>query len=153
MSINVVTISGRLTANPEVRVLPSGSKVVSFSVAVESRKKDEQTGKREAYFINCVAWSSQAEYIGKYASKGSLLILSGYLSQTTYTRKVDGTQHTSIQVVCENVVIPSFKTKSEISSISPAPTGQVVTGKGFNGDSYPDADSFIADLGDDDLPF
>jgi len=54
--VNSVSIIGRLCNDPELKYTPSGHAVVTFSVAVQKRFKDQQTGKYEADFFTVVAW-------------------------------------------------------------------------------------------------
>ena len=75
MSINRVNISGHLTRDPELRTLPSGVSVCTFTIAI-NRKFVNQQGVREADFLNIVAWR-RVHHIrhacrgrGPYRSKG-----------------------------------------------------------------------------------
>ena len=68
---NLVVLTGRLTADPELKTTPSGVSVTTFSIAVSRRyKAGEET---QADFINIVAWRQTAEFITKYFKKGSMI--------------------------------------------------------------------------------
>ena len=75
--MNSVTISGRITANVEVKTAESGTKYAQFSIA--DRKNKETT-----YFFDCAATGAIAENIGKYFSKGDQIIITGTLQQGKY---------------------------------------------------------------------
>ncbi|MEG2813521.1 MAG: single-stranded DNA-binding protein, partial [Oscillospiraceae bacterium] len=85
--LNKVILMGRLTADPEHKQTPNGVSVTSFSIAVERNFADKQTGKREADFINIVAWRGTADLICKYFSKGRMIALDGSLQTRTYQDK------------------------------------------------------------------
>ena len=61
--INKVILMGRLTADPELRQTQSGISSCRFTVAVDRRFTDKNTGERKADFINVIAWRQQAEFV------------------------------------------------------------------------------------------
>lgn len=61
---NLVVLTGRLTADPELKTTSNGTSVVSFSIAVDRRYRSGE--ERQTDFINIVAWRSSAEFISKY---------------------------------------------------------------------------------------
>ncbi|MDP2234443.1 MAG: single-stranded DNA-binding protein, partial [Actinomycetota bacterium] len=73
MSINRVMISGNLTRDPELRSTASGMAVLSLGVAVNDRRKNQQTGEWEdqANFIDCTMFGTRAEAVSQYLSKGT----------------------------------------------------------------------------------
>lgn len=79
--LNRVILMGRITQDLEVRQTPAGASVLSFTVAVE-RNFRGQNGERQTDFINCVAWRQQADFIGRYFSKGRMIALEGNLRTT-----------------------------------------------------------------------
>lgn len=80
--MNNVCLLGRLTDDPEVRISPGGVSVLSFRIAVDRpRTKD---GEQQADFISCVAWRQQAEFIGKYFSKGKMIAITGAIRTRSY---------------------------------------------------------------------
>lgn len=82
--INNVVLVGRLVRDPEVRTAGSGNiPVVSFTLAVNRNYKSKD-GSQDADFINCVAWRSQAEFLGNYAHKGTLIGIVGRLQTRSY---------------------------------------------------------------------
>lgn len=84
--INNVTLVGRLTKSPEVKVLGQGTAVCNFTLAVNRPYKNADTGENEADFIQCQAWKGQAEFIGAYLEKGSLIGITGAINTRTYDK-------------------------------------------------------------------
>ena len=99
--LNRVILMGRIAQDIEVRQTPSGISVVSFSVAVDRSFKD-QNGERHTDFINCVAWRQQADFIGRYFTKGRMIALEGNLRTRTYDDK-NGTKHYVTEVFVDSV--------------------------------------------------
>lgn len=99
--MNQICIVGRLTSTPELKSTPSGKAVCNFSLAVERRFKDAE-GKPITDFIDCVAWSSQAEFLCKWFDKGVRVGLTGELQTRTYTDK-DGNNRKMTEVLVGTV--------------------------------------------------
>jgi len=97
---NLVVLSGRLTADPELKTTQTGVSVCSFSIAVD--RKYKQVEDRQADFINIVAWRGTAEFISKYFSKGSMIGIEGSIQTRRYQDK-DGNNRTAFEVVANNV--------------------------------------------------
>ena len=81
--MNKIMLIGRLTKDPELRYTQSGSAVASFTLAV-NRRFANQSGEREADFINCVAWQKSAEFVANYFKKGQQMALEGRLQVRSY---------------------------------------------------------------------
>ena len=97
---NLVVLTGRLTADPELKYTPNNIPVTSFSIAVSRRyKAGEET---QADFINSVAWRQTAEFVTKYFSKGSMIGIEGSIQTRRYTDK-EGKNRTAFEVVANNV--------------------------------------------------
>lgn len=81
MSINSVSISGNLGRDPELRVTPTGTSVLSLSVAVNDRVRDQQTGewRDRANWVDVVVFGSRADAIAPRLAKGSKVVVSGRL--------------------------------------------------------------------------
>ncbi len=99
--INRVVLVGRLTRDPELRNTASGSVVCNFTVAIDNRQKNPD-GSKTTSFINCVAFTTTADTVSKYARKGLLVGVEGRLQQRSYDRK-DGTKASVIEVICDSV--------------------------------------------------
>lgn len=108
--LNKITIMGRLTADPELRMTQSGKPVATFTLAVERDFKGPN-GTREADFINCVAWNNTAEFVNKYFTKGNMAVASGRL-QTRKWEAADGKKGIATEVIVENMYFGESK-KSE----------------------------------------
>ena len=155
MSLNRVTIAGRLPRDIELRRTQSGTAVTSFTLAVDDDFKDKQTGERPTSWIDCVAWGATAEFIARYlGTKGRMMILDGRLKTRDWTDK-NGNKHKATEVVAEHVYFGDSKREDSGNSYS----GQSSYG-GYSApsDGYPaqpDADSEFAQLTTDDgnLPF
>lgn len=100
--LNRVIIAGRLTRDPELRITTTaGVPVVGFSVAVDRDFKTAD-GKKEADFIDCVAWRGLAETVANNLKKGRLVNVEGRLQIRQYEAK-DGTQRRVAEIVADNV--------------------------------------------------
>ena len=100
--LNHIVIMGRLTWDPELRYTQSQVPVASFRVAVDRDYSGRDGGEKQADFIDCVAWRSTAEFVSKYFSKGSMIVVSGHLQIRNWTDK-ENNRRTSAEVVAENI--------------------------------------------------
>lgn len=100
--LNHIIIMGRLTRDPELRRTGSGIAVASFSVAVDRDWPNKDTGEKETDFINCVAWRQTGEFVSKYFTKGSMIVVDGRLQIRGWTDK-DGSKHKTAEIVANNV--------------------------------------------------
>ncbi len=98
--MNKVILLGRLTAKPELRYTSSNTAFVRFSVAV-NRNFTNADGKRDADFINIVAWRKQAETISKFFDKGNLIAIEGRLQTGSYDDR-DGNKRYTMDVALDN---------------------------------------------------
>ena len=108
--LNHIVIMGRLGKDPELRRTQSGVAVATFNVAVDRDFKDKATGQRATDWITCVAWRSTAEFVEKYFSKGSQVLVAGRLQMRDWTDK-DGNKRISAEVQAENVYFAGTKTE------------------------------------------
>ena len=112
--VNRIVITGRLTADPELRTTATGKDVCSFSVAVQKRFKPTD-GSPEADFFRVTAWGPTANYVYDYFSKGRLIGIDGRLQSRKYSAS-DGTTREIVEIVAENVVgldRPKASTKND----------------------------------------
>ena len=102
-SLNKVMLIGNLTRDPELRYIPSGQAVTTFTVAV-NRTYASQTGekKEEVSFIRVVTWARRAEVCNEYLKKGSPVFVEGRLQSRSWDAP-DGTKRSTIEVVAQNV--------------------------------------------------
>ena len=78
MSLNTITIMGRLTRDVDLRNTTNGTSVADFCLAVDRDRKNSN-GDREADFIDCVAWGKTAEFADRNLSKGQKVVVCGRL--------------------------------------------------------------------------
>lgn len=118
MSINKVIISGNLTRDPEVRMTAGGTPVLSFGMAVNERRKNQQTGEWEDHpnFVDCTMFGARAQAVAKYIAKGSKVAVEGKLRYSSWER--DGQRRSKLEVVVDEI---EFMSKGEQHQ----PTGPV----------------------------
>ena len=119
--LNHIVIMGRLTRDPELRRTGTGIAVASFSVAVDRDFGNRESGEKETDFIDCVAWRQTGEFVSKYFTKGSMIVVSGRLQIRSWNDK-DGNKRRTAEVVADNVYFGESKRSSE--------------GSGYTGNSY-----------------
>jgi len=111
--MNKCQFSGRTTAEPELKYLPSGKAACSFTLAVRRDFKN-QAGEYDSDFINCVAYGKTGELIAEYVKKGSLFPVWGRLQIRKYEK--DGVNHYVSEIILEGF---DFPPKSENSRYAP----------------------------------
>jgi single-strand DNA-binding protein len=111
MMLNKVVIQGRLVADPEIRTTQSGTSAASFRVAVDRGFKSKDPNAPTADFINVVAWRQTADFISKYFTKGSMILVDGRLQTRDFTDK-NGNRRFVTEVVAENVHFAGSKRES-----------------------------------------
>lgn len=107
--INNVSLTGRLTKDPELRMTQSGTSVTSFTLAVNRRPNSQ--GQQEADFINCVAWGKTAQIAEQYLHKGSLIGIEGRI-QTRFYDNQQGNRVYITEVVTEELSFLESKQQS-----------------------------------------
>jgi single-strand DNA-binding protein len=155
--VNQVSLIGRLTKQPELKYTPNGVAVVTFTLAV-NRNFTNQTGEREADFINCVAWKRLAENVANYLKKGSLAGVVGRI-QTRNFEGQDGRRVFMTEVVANEVDFLEPASQSQNQNGNQNSRNQDQRGRNTNnGDSnqnsgWPGNQHEPADISDEDLPF
>lgn len=131
--INSVTLVGRLTADPELRQLNSGTSLCSMRIAFNTSKRDGDGWADVSNFVNVTVWGNHGETCAKYLSKGKRVALQGRLQYREWTTDGGATRNT-IEIVAERVQF-----------IEPGQSGQ----------SQPTAqrESAPPPVSDDDIPF
>lgn len=117
MSLNNVTLMGRLTADVELRTTTSGKSVATFGIAVD-RSYTKQGEEKKADFITIVVWGSTADFVAKYFSKGSMIALRGEIQTRNYEDK-NGNKRTATEVVAKEVSFCGGKNESNNSPVAP----------------------------------
>ncbi len=119
-SFNKVMLMGNLTRDPELRYIPSGQAVTSFTVAV-NRVYNSKAGekKEEVSFIRVVVWARLAENCNEYLKKGSPVFVEGRLQSRSWDAP-DGTKRSTIEVVAQSVQFLSRGPRNEEAPAMPA---------------------------------
>ena len=138
---NIVVLTGRLTADPEMKTTPNGVPVCTFSIAVNRAYRAGEEQKTD--FINVVAWRQRAEFISKHFKKGSMIGIEGAIQTRRYQDK-DGNNRTAFEVVVNNAQFVESKREGNTT-----PTTE--------NDTLVQFAAHLAEFeevsGDDDLPF
>ena len=102
-NLNKVFLIGNLTRDPEMRYIPSGTAVATFTVA-SNRVYTSAAGekKEEACFVRVVTWARQAELAAEYLAKGSPVFVEGRLQSRSWETP-DGQKRSTIEVVAQNI--------------------------------------------------
>ena len=113
MSINKVLITGNLTRDPELRETPSGFQVLSFGVAVNDRRKNNQTGEWEDYanFVDCTMFGKRAESVSRFLSKGTKVAVEGKLRWSQWQAQ-DDSKRSKLEVVVDEIEFMSSRESS-----------------------------------------
>lgn len=109
MSINRVIASGNLTRDPEVRRTADGMAIMSFGMAVNDRRRNNQTGEWEDYanFVDCTMFGNRAESLSNYLSKGVKVAIEGKLRWSQWER--DGQKRSKLEVVVDELEFMSSR--------------------------------------------
>ncbi len=159
--MNKVVLIGRLTRDPEIRVLGTGTNVANFALAINRPFKNKD-GNIDADFINITVYGRQVDVIQKYTSKGSQICVEGRIQTRSYDAQ-DGTKRYATDVIAESIELLGSRRDNSSS-------GQVNAYVDTTSEVYPDQpsqemgvdisteDPFKSfgsevSLSDDDLPF
>jgi single-strand DNA-binding protein len=152
-SFNQVILMGNLTRDPELRTIPSGQTVCSFSLALNrSYKGGDGNWQETTDYIDVVAWGPLGERVAQYLSKGRPCLVNGRLQSSSWEK--DGIKRTKVEVNAQDVTFLGGRGEggSEGSpDASAAGTGSTKASKKTD-------DVVIEDIGDepinlDDIPF
>ena len=103
MTVNKVTLIGRLGRDPETRYMPNGEAVCNFSIATDESWKDQQGQKQTRTEWHAVTLCRRlAESAGQYLKKGSQVYLEGKIQSRKYTGK-DGIERTAYEIICHEM--------------------------------------------------
>lgn len=151
MSINRVIISGNLTRDPELRQTAGGLPVLGFGVAVNDRRKNNQTGEWEDYpnFVDCTMFGTRAESIMRFLGKGSKVTIEGKLRWSQWER--DGQKRSKLEVIVDEIEFMSSRNGADAGYAAPQSynTGYAPAGMSAR-QAAPVVDSSVYD---EDIPF
>jgi single-strand DNA-binding protein len=142
--INTVVLVGRLTRDPELKHLPSGTPVLEMGLAVNGRRQDE-TGNwvDKPNFFDVKVFGNQAEMLSRNLVKGRRVGIDGRLDWSSWDAQ-DGTKRSKVEVIAQSVQFLDSKGGEE------GPGGQQFVPAGASQSSSAD---FPAAPADDDIPF
>jgi single-strand DNA-binding protein len=143
--INRVTLVGRLTRDPELRHIPSGTAVLELGLAVNGRQQDEAGNwVDKPNFFDVKVYGRQAETLAQHLQKGRRIGIDGRLDWRSWEAQ-DGTKRSKVDVVAQNVQFLDSRSDGE---------GGGASGGGYiPNDVAPPAGDFPSSPTDDDIPF
>ena len=109
--LNTITICGRICNDLELKHTPTGTEVLSFTVACERDFKDKD-GNKQTDFIDIVTFKNTAAFVHKYFAKGRMAIVNGKL-QTRAWQDKDGNKRKSVEIIADNVYFADSKTNQD----------------------------------------
>lgn len=105
-NINTVVIAGYTAKDPEIKVTPSGTAVLSFSLAVDDTKKNAQGEWEDVVnFFDCTVFGKRAERLAQYIPKGIKLTINGRLHQDRWQAQ-DGTNRSRVSIIVQDIELP-----------------------------------------------
>lgn len=147
--MNKVFLIGNLTRDPELRTTGSGISVCNFSIAVNRRFKNAQTGQQETDYFNVIAWRQLGELCSRYLAKGRKVAVVGSIQTRSYEAK-DGSKRTAFDIVADEVEFLSAKGSAEQDGAQAAPSAQPPASSGGEASAYTGG---FTQVEDDELPF
>ena len=122
MSINRVCISGNLTRDPVLRSTSGGMSVLSMGVAVNDRRKNQQTGEWEDYpnFVDCTMFGTRAEAVSRFLAKGNKVAIEGKLRYSSWEK--DGQRRSKLEVVVDEIEFMSQRQGAAAPAAAPVAT-------------------------------
>ncbi len=140
--INRVTIVGRLTRDPELRHLPSGTPVLQLGVAVNGRQRDESGNWIDKpNFFDVKVFGNQAEVLAQHLSKGRRIGVDGRLDWSSWEAQ-DGSKRSKVEIISNQVQFLDSRTEAAEGDKQYVPAGDVVADR-----------SDFEPAKDDDIPF
>jgi single-strand DNA-binding protein len=155
-NINRVVMTGNLTADPELRSLPSGNSVCSLRIACNTRRKNGSTGEWEdkPNYFNVTVWGAQGENAARYLSKGRPVAIDGRLEWREWEAQ-DGAKRQATDIIADSVQFLG----SRDDAPSGGPIGDRPAASGVSGSDIPVNEGdfqpapVASGAGDDDIPF
>lgn len=127
MSINRVVISGNLTRDPELRSTPSGTSVLGLGVAVNDRRKNQESGQWEDVpnFFDVTIFGARADALSKFLSKGSKVAIEGRLRWHQWENQ-QGERRSKVDIIADEIeFLSSREGTPSYSAPEPAPGGEI----------------------------
>ena len=139
--INKVILVGNLGRDPEIRSLPSGQPVASFSIATSRKWRDKEGNRQEeTEWHNIVCFGRQAEIAGQFLTKGKQVFIEGRIRTSSWEDRQSGEKKYKTEIICDNFQMLGSRGDSG--------------GGGYRQPAAPDGGGDIAaPPEDDDIPF
>ena len=118
--LNKWTGIGRLTRDPELAQVGSGTSLCKFGIALNRKYTVQGEKREEAHFFNCTAWGKQADILAQYARKGKQIAIEGRLAYRSWDGP-DGKKQSAIDIVVENFQFLGSKQSEQGESPEPSP--------------------------------
>lgn len=122
MNYNKAIIVGRVTGEPDIKTLPSGTMVANFSMATNRVYTVDNEKKEEVTFHNIIAFGRLAELIDQYVNKGNLLLIEGRLQTRSWEDNKTGEKKYKTEIILENLQFAPKATNGKGGSSSRAPS-------------------------------
>ena len=150
MYLNKAIVIGNLTRDPELRSLPSGIKVCSFSLATNRVWKDKNGAKQEsADYHNVVVFGRQAETVSQYMKKGNSILVEGRMQTRSWDDKTSGEKKYRTEIIADRTQFgPRGGGSAGGAPQAGAPKAQAGEEKELDSIEYPEED-----INPEDIPF
>ncbi|KKP85933.1 single-stranded DNA-binding protein [Candidatus Nomurabacteria bacterium RIFCSPHIGHO2_02_FULL_35_13] len=151
MYLNKAIVIGNLTRDPELRSLPSGIKVCTFSLATNRVWKDKNGTRQEsADYHNVVVFGRQAETVAQYMKKGSSILVEGRMQTRSWEDKTSGEKKYRTEIVADRTQFgpKSGSTSASIQSADSGKASNEKDSKEIDTIEYPEED-----INPEDIPF
>jgi single-strand DNA-binding protein len=157
-SFNQVTLMGNLTRDPELRQIPSGQNVCSFSLALNRSYKGSDGNWQEATdYVDVVAWGPLGERVAQYVTKGRPVLVSGRLQSRQWEQ--DGQKRSKLEVVAQDVTFLGGRGEGDGGNSGGSNYSSNDGGNSTPAPSKKSDDTVVTDIADDepinldDIPF
>src|SRR3989344_4423308 len=151
MYLNKALLIGNLTRDPELRSLPSGVKVCSFSLATNRVWKDKNGARQESTdYHNVVVFGRQAETVAQYMKKGSSILVEGRMQTRSWDDKNSGEKKYRTEIVADRT---QFGPKGSSSGGGAAPVGAAVVPEKAGSEDTDAIEYPEEDINPEDIPF
>lgn len=130
MSINKCFLAGNITADPQLRATPSGMAILEFGLAVNERRKNQQTGEWEERpnFFNLKVFGARAEALSRILTKGMHVSTEGRLQWSSWEDKNGGGKRSKIEVIVDEIELMTQRQNGPQAAPQPAYAPQMPQG-------------------------
>jgi len=150
MYLNKAIVIGNLVRDPELRSLPTGNKVCSFSVATNRVWKDKNGARQEsADYHNVVVFGRQAETVAQYMKKGNSILVEGRMQTRSWDDKTSGEKKYRTEIIADRTQFgPKGTTSGGSTGSTGAPSASQAPAEDGDAIEYPEED-----INPEDIPF